>query len=78
VKGFVAERGGTLVPSGDALRVADAIVSWPESAERRTEAGAFNRRLVLERYSWRASAAALLGVYERVLRGERKPERRTA
>lgn len=78
VKGFVAERGGTLVPAGDASRVADAIVSWLESAERRTDAGVFNRRLVLERYSWRASAAALLGVYERVLRAGRPPERRSA
>ena len=78
VKGFVAERGGTLVPSGDASRLADAILHWLESAERRSEAGTFNRRLVLERYSWRASAAALLGVYERVLRGDRRSERRTA
>jgi len=78
VKGFVAERGGTLVPSGSAARVADAIVSWLESAERRRDAGTFNRRLVLERYSWRASAAALLDVYEHVLRGHRRAERRSA
>ena len=78
VKGFVADRGGTLVPGGDAARVADALVFWLESAERRTAAGAFNRRLVLERYSWRASAAALLEVYERVLARRRGSERRTA
>jgi glycosyltransferase involved in cell wall biosynthesis len=49
VKGFVADPGGTLVPAGDAAAVAEAIVAWLESPARRKAAGAFNRRLVLER-----------------------------
>jgi glycosyltransferase involved in cell wall biosynthesis len=78
VKGFVAEPGGTLVPAGDAARLADAIVAWLESAGRREAAGSCNRRLVLERYSWRASARRLLEVYERVATRARPRERRSA
>jgi glycosyltransferase involved in cell wall biosynthesis len=59
--------GGDLVPAGDAQRMADALAGWLESRDRREAAGLHNRRVVLRRYSWRASAERLLEVYESVL-----------
>jgi glycosyltransferase involved in cell wall biosynthesis len=71
VRGFIESGGGELVPPANAQRFADALIDWLESAERRAAAAALNRRVVLERYSWRASAKRLLDVYERVLRTRR-------
>lgn len=71
VRGFIESGGGELVPPANAQRFADALIGWLESAERRAAAAALNRRVVLERYSWRASAKRLLDVYERVLRTRR-------
>jgi glycosyltransferase involved in cell wall biosynthesis len=59
--------GGDLVPARDTARMADALASWLDAPERRAAAGAYNRRVVLERYSWRASARRLLDVYEAVI-----------
>jgi glycosyltransferase involved in cell wall biosynthesis len=66
VREFVDARGGELVPLGDETALGTALASWLESPPRRAQAGAHNRRLVLERYSWRVSAERLLRVYERV------------
>jgi glycosyltransferase involved in cell wall biosynthesis len=73
VRGFVeAGAGGDLVPSGDARALADALCRWLTSADARRAAGAHNRQVVLDRYSWRASALRLLEVYERVLSARRR------
>jgi phosphatidylinositol alpha-1,6-mannosyltransferase len=69
VRAFVeVAAGGSLVPPGDATLVADALAAWLDDAPRRNAAAAHNRRVVLERHSWRASARRLLDVYERVVR----------
>ncbi len=79
VHAFVEKgRGGDLVASRDAAQLAAALASWLETPERRRIAGVHNRSVVLERYSWRASALKLLGVYERVLRHRVDAERRSA
>jgi glycosyltransferase involved in cell wall biosynthesis len=78
VRSFVDERGGTLVPAGDVDRLSSALIDWLEAPDRSKAAGVFNRRLVLERHSWRASALKLIDVYEGILRAGRRPERRTA
>ena len=61
------DRGGSLVPRGDAPAMARALGQWLGDADRRRAASAFNRQLVLERFSWRASAERLLEVYREVL-----------
>ena len=71
VRGFIESGGGELVPAANAQHLADALVGWMTSAERRATAAAVNRRVVMERYSWRASAKRLLDVYEHVLRTRR-------
>ena len=63
----VVDRGGSLVPRGDATAMARALGQWLGDAGRRRAASAFNRQLVLERFSWRASAERLLEVYREVL-----------
>jgi glycosyltransferase involved in cell wall biosynthesis len=75
---FVAERGGVLVPPGDATALAAAIVAMLKDENRRREAGAFNRRAATERFSWRASAQALLETYEDVIAARRRSARRPA
>jgi glycosyltransferase involved in cell wall biosynthesis len=73
VRGFVESgKGADLVPSDDAQRFAEALVGWLESPERRAAASLHNRRVVLERYSWRASARRLLDVYDGVLSRRRR------
>lgn len=68
VRGFVEQgAGGELVPAADARALAHAVAAWLESKERREVARAHNRRVVLSRYSWRASARRLLDVYERLV-----------
>jgi glycosyltransferase involved in cell wall biosynthesis len=64
---FVDRAGGDLVARGDATALAAALASWLASPERRAAAGVHNRRVVLERHSWRASAERLLDVYHRVI-----------
>ena len=67
-------RGGDLVPRGDAAAMAGELGDWLSSAERRRDAGAFNRQRVVQDFSWRASASRLLDVYRAVLsdRGQTK------
>jgi len=62
-----ADRGGALVPPRDPDALAAALGRWLRPADRRAEAGRFNRQLVLERFTWRASAARLLDVYRKIL-----------
>ena len=72
-----AGRGGDLVPRGDATAMAGVLGDWLSSADRRRAAGAFNRQRVVQEFSWRASAARLLEVYQGVLQ-ERQQMRATA
>ena len=60
-------QGGALTPAGDADALARTIVEWLDAAPRRREAAAFNRQRAVQQFSWRASAAKLLAVYESVL-----------
>jgi phosphatidylinositol alpha-1,6-mannosyltransferase len=79
VAGFVvAERGGSLVPRGDAAAMADSVARWLADPERRRAAAAVNRQIVIERYSWRASAERLLAVYRDVLDRRRTATRNSA
>jgi glycosyltransferase involved in cell wall biosynthesis len=55
--------GGVLVPKGDALELARRMSELIADPDRRREAGAFNRRRALQRYSWRTSAEQLLAIY---------------
>jgi glycosyltransferase involved in cell wall biosynthesis len=68
-------RGGDLVPARDAARMADAVARWLQAPDRRASASAHNRRAVVERYSWRASARRLLDVYEGVI--DARPQTRS-
>jgi len=63
----VGDRGGSLVPGGDAGALADALNRWLAADDRRRAASVFNRQRVVERFSWRASAERLLEVYREVL-----------
>jgi glycosyltransferase involved in cell wall biosynthesis len=63
----VGDRGGSLVPEGDAGALADALNRWLAADDRRRAAAVFNRQRVVERFSWRASAERLLEVYREVL-----------
>ena len=75
VREFVEGAGGELVKASDVTQLSVALVSWLESRDRRAAARAHNRSVVLERYSWRASAARLLSVYERVIAARRLGQR---
>jgi glycosyltransferase involved in cell wall biosynthesis len=67
-----AGRGGALVPRQDAAAMAQALDEWLGDEHRRCAAATHNRRLTVERFSWRTSAQRLLDVYREVLdRGQR-------
>jgi len=55
--------GGILVPKGDASSLGRRISEFMADPHRRREAGAFNRRRAVQRYSWRTSTEQLLAVY---------------
>jgi glycosyltransferase involved in cell wall biosynthesis len=55
--------GGVLVPRGDAQQLGRRIAEFVDDPHRRREAGAFNRRRAVQRYSWRTSAEQLLAIY---------------
>ncbi len=63
----VVDRGGSLVPHADAAAMARTLGQWLGDGDRRRAAATFNRRLVLDRFSWRKSAERLLEVYREVL-----------
>jgi glycosyltransferase involved in cell wall biosynthesis len=73
-----ADRGGSLVPRGDAPAMARALGRWLGDADGRRAASAFNRRLILDQFSWRASAERLLEVYRDVLDRRRTATRISA
>jgi glycosyltransferase involved in cell wall biosynthesis len=58
---------GTLVDPGDVNSLAGAMVWWADHAEARRETGERNRRTIEDRFSWEASARALLAFYESLL-----------
>jgi len=55
--------GGALVPKGDAVSLGCRISEFVADPHRRREAGAFNHRRAVQRYSWRTSAEQLLALY---------------
>ena len=71
-------RGGSLVLRGDAEAMAKALAEWLGDPGRRQSASAFNRQLVLERFSWSVSAERLLEVYREVLDRRRTATRMSA
>lgn len=71
VKEYVRPQGGELVPRRDADAMAAAMGQWLGNPQRRKTAGAFNRRTVIEEFSWRASAQRLLEIYESVIAARR-------
>ena len=68
---IVPGQGGALVTTGDEAALAGAIEDWLRDAARRRAAGAFNRQRVVQQFTWRASAARLLEVYQTVIAGRR-------
>jgi glycosyltransferase involved in cell wall biosynthesis len=60
---YVDRRGGELVPARDPRALARTVDEWLRDADRRREAGVFNRQRVVQQFSWRASAERLLDVY---------------
>ena len=79
VREFVEQgRGGSLVAPRDAEGFASTLRQWLSSDVRRAEAGEFNRRVVLQRFSWRASALRLLEIYQMVIAARPNAARATA
>ena len=68
---IVPGQGGALVIARDEVALAGAIEDWLRDAARRRAAGAFNRQRVVQKLTWRASAARLLEVYQTVIAGRR-------
>jgi phosphatidyl-myo-inositol alpha-mannosyltransferase len=60
---------GTLVPPGDAARLADAVVEELADEERRVRRGNAARELVQQKFAWDRIATRLLGIYEEVVGG---------
>jgi glycosyltransferase involved in cell wall biosynthesis len=68
IRDFVEHgRGGFLVAPRNAAAFAAALRAWLSSDVSRAQAGEYNRGVVLQRFSWRASAARLLDVYRNVI-----------
>ena len=59
---------GLLTPKGDASAFAAALLSILSDADRARAIGRHNRDTAVRRFSWAASADALLAVYERVIK----------
>jgi glycosyltransferase involved in cell wall biosynthesis len=60
------ERTGFLVPPHDAEAAARCFVELARDEKRRRHMGEAGRRFVEERYSWRACAEQMKGIYERM------------
>jgi phosphatidylinositol alpha-mannosyltransferase len=60
------DAGGVLVPPGDHVALADAVVDLLADEDARQLRGAAARELVVERYAWERIAARLLEIYESV------------
>lgn len=59
---------GLLTPKGDAAAFAAALLSIISDAESGRAIGRHNRNTAVRRFSWTASANAMLAVYERVVK----------
>lgn len=55
--------GGLIVPVNDAEAMADAILWMAEHKSIRSDMGCWNRKHVVENFSWDSSAGKLLGLY---------------
>ena len=75
VAGFVGPESGRLVPARDAAAMAGALTSLLQDSATCRRMGETNRRLAEERFSWRASARALLDVYEDVVRNRARRQK---
>jgi phosphatidylinositol alpha-mannosyltransferase len=62
----MSPEAGVLVPSGDPVALARALVELLEDEPRRRALGAAARELAHERYSWDDIARRLVGIYELV------------
>jgi len=78
VRQFVDEpEGGAIVPRGDAAALARALERYVVSPSESRAAGVYNRRKAASEFSWPASAAQLLAVYQRVA-GRQATEQRAS
>lgn len=59
--------GGLLTPKGDADAFAHAMLTLLSNREQAAATGRHNREQTLSRFSWAASAANMLAVYQRVV-----------
>jgi D-inositol-3-phosphate glycosyltransferase len=63
---LVRPEGGRRVPPGDPDALAAALTELVSSPSLRREMGAFNRKLVTQRYSWDAVVDRLEQIYDEV------------
>jgi glycosyltransferase involved in cell wall biosynthesis len=68
-----AVRGSELVPAGDVVGFAAALVRALANLEAARRDGEHNRKFAAERFSWRASALRLLEIYRDVLAARSQP-----
>jgi glycosyltransferase involved in cell wall biosynthesis len=68
-----AVRGSELVPAGDVVGFAAALVRALANLEAARRDGEHNRKFADERFSWRASALRLLEIYRDVLAARSQP-----
>ena len=60
------DKGGRVVPNGDAPAFAEAMLELAGSPSLRIRMGQQNRRTAIEKYGWEASAQKLLSMYHRL------------
>jgi glycosyltransferase involved in cell wall biosynthesis len=79
VREFVPDQaGGTVVPPGDAVALANALERYLTQPDAARAAGARNRQIASAEFSWRASALRLLDVYRDAIGARRRDERASA
>ena len=66
----VAEARAGIVIDPDAAQLAGAMVEFMDDSKLREEMGSNGRRLVMERFTWDKIADQMIGLYQRVLKGE--------
>lgn len=71
---LVPEDGGSKVPVGDPVALADALVTLLDDAGLRQSMGAANRATVEERFAWRRVGERLERLYDEAIRGRRDAE----